>query len=112
MIIIKIKGKEVEVELANSLLKQVRGLMFSKKKNLLFTMSSESYHSFWMFGVRFPIKMIFINSDFEIVDIHNAEPLTFNPKSWKIYKPKEKCKYILETADDLGLKIEDRVEIR
>ena len=110
MIKIKIRGKEIEAEVADNFWKRFIGLSFSKKKNLLFIMPYESKWSFWMFLVRYPIKIIFIDSKKRVVDIKNAVPITMNPKTWKAYSPSKKCKYILETPFNLKIKVGDKLE--
>jgi uncharacterized membrane protein (UPF0127 family) len=90
----------IESEVANNLWKQIKGLSFSKIRNLFFLMSYERKWRIWMFGMRSKINIVFIDSKNIVVDVKKAEPLTLNPKSWKIYKPKKPCKYILETKDN------------
>jgi len=107
----KIKLKNLEVELADNFWKKMIGLSFSKKKNMLFSMPYEHKWTFWMFLVRYPIKIIFINKNKIVVDIKKAQPITLNPKTWKIYKPKKPCKYILETPFNLKIKIGDKITI-
>jgi len=105
---IKLKNSVVNVEIADSFFKQMVGLSFSGKKNMLFVMPYERRWRMWMFGVKFPLKIIFINKKKVVVDIKEANPITLNPKTWKVYAPKKSCKYILETPYKLKVKIEDK----
>jgi uncharacterized membrane protein (UPF0127 family) len=107
---IKLKNSVIEADFANSFWKRLIGLSFSKKRNMLFLMSYESKWSFWMFGVRYPLKMIFIDSNKKVIDIKEAEPLSLNLKTWKTYSPREPCKYVLETPSDLKIKIDDKLD--
>ncbi|MEM5778128.1 MAG: DUF192 domain-containing protein [Candidatus Aenigmatarchaeota archaeon] len=107
---VKIKNFVIEADLANNFFKRMIGLSFSKKKNMLFTMPYEGIWPMWMFLVRYPIKIIFINKG-KVVDIKSAVPITLNPKTWKIYKPKKLCKYVLETPFDFKIKIGDKITI-
>jgi len=107
---IKLKSSIIEAEVADSFWRRMMGLSFSKKKNIFFPLEFEARWSLWMFGVRYQIKMVFIDKNKIVIDIKNGEPLTFNSKTWKIYKPRKPCKYILETPFNLKTKIGDRLE--
>jgi uncharacterized membrane protein (UPF0127 family) len=106
---LKHKNSEIEADVADTFYKRLIGLSLSKKKNMFFTLSYEARWSLWMFLVRYPIKMIFIDKDKIVVDIKEADPLSLNPKTWKTYIPKKPCKYILETPFDLKIKIGDKL---
>ncbi len=106
---IKLKNSTIKVEIADDFWKRVIGLSFSKKKNMFFILPYESRWSLWMFAVRYPIKMIFIDKNKIVIDIKNGEPLSFDPKTWITYKPKKPCKYILETPFNLKIRIGDRI---
>jgi len=106
---IKLKNSIIEAEVADNLWKRVIGLSFSKKKNMFFILPYDSKWSLWMFAVRYPIKMIFIDKNKIVVDIKEGEPLSSSPKTWRTYKPKKPCKYILETPFNLKIKIGDKL---
>lgn len=106
---IKIRNSIIESDLADSFWKRMIGLSFSKKKNMFFPLPYEGKWSLWMFLVRYPLKMIFIDMDKVVIDIKEAEPLSLNPETWKTYIPKKPCKYILETPFDLKLNVGDRL---
>lgn len=106
---IKLKNSIIEAEVADDFWKRMIGLSFSKKKNMFFPLPYEAKWSLWMFLVRYPIKMIFIDGNKTIIDIKEAEPISLNPKTWKIYKPEKPCKYVLETPFDLKIKIGNKL---
>ena len=106
---IKLRNSMIEAEKADNLWKRAIGLSFSKKKNMFFILPYEGRWSLWMFWVRYPIKMIFIDKNKTVIDIKNGEPLSFDPKTWRTYKPKKPCKYILETPFNLNIKIGDKI---
>jgi uncharacterized membrane protein (UPF0127 family) len=62
-----------------------------------------------MFAVRYPIRMVFIGRDRKVVDIKKAVPITTDPKTWKVYTPKDSCRYILETPFDLKINVGDNL---
>jgi len=97
------KGKVIvkNVEIARALGEKTKGLMFrsslDKDSGLLMPFDKERKHEIWMLGMRFPIDIIFINKDKRIVDVkHNAKPMGRNPMTWRIYRPRKPCKYVLE----------------
>jgi uncharacterized membrane protein (UPF0127 family) len=106
---IKLKNSVIEADLTDTFWKRLIGLSFSKKKNMFFPLSYEDEWSLWMFGVRYSLKMIFIDRNKVVVDIKEAEPLSLNPKTWKIYKPRKPCKYVLETPYSLKIKVGDKL---
>lgn len=106
---IKIKNSVIEADVADSFWKRVVGLGFSGKKNMFFPLPFEGQWSLWMFAVDYPIKMIFIDNNRKVIDIKKAVPLSFDRKTWRTYKPKKACKYILETPYDLKVKTRDKV---
>lgn len=101
-----------EFELADTIFKRVRGLMFRRKieKPLFFIMPSESrelssIHSFFVF---FPFDVVFLNSGGAVVDIRKC----ISPFTLRI-TPKKPTKYLLEMkagdAERRGIKIGDRL---
>jgi uncharacterized membrane protein (UPF0127 family) len=89
------------VKVAKSVLEKARGLMFipkiSEKEGLLMEFESETKPAIWMLFMRFPIDIVFINKEKRIAEIkENAKPISIKPSTWKIYKPKNKCKWVLE----------------
>jgi uncharacterized protein len=88
------------------------GLMFFFKKNFdfgfIFKRDKESIlgSSIHMMFVFFPIKILFLNSKKEVVDIiYKARPFLF-------YFPKKKAKYIIElpfNTDISYIKINDKI---
>jgi len=97
----------VECEVAKTLWKQGVGLSFSRKKrNMLFIMPLERHWEFWTLGMRYPIKIVFIDKNKHVISVQKAVPLTLNPKTWKIYRPDRHCKYVLELGKDIRKKFE------
>lgn len=88
------------VKLCNTFLKNLKGLMFSRRlkedEALLLDCREESIlgSSIHMFFVFQTIDAIWLNNDFEVVDIkRNLRPFTF------LHIPQKKARYILETRD-------------
>lgn len=106
---VKIRKSTIEADVASNFWTQMVGLSFSKKRNMLFTMPFNDRWSFWMFGVRYPLKMVFIDKEKKVVDVKEAEPLSWNLRTWRTYVPKEPCKYVLETPFKLRIRTGDRL---
>jgi uncharacterized membrane protein (UPF0127 family) len=106
---IKIRNSVIEVDVADNFWKRLIGLSFSKKKNMFFPLPFKDKWSLWMFAVKYPLKIIFIDNKKIVIDVKEAIPLSLNPKTWKTYKPKKPCKYILETPYDFKIKIGDKL---
>ena len=109
------------IEIADSLGKQTKGLMFREsfdpESGFFMIFDSERKHGIWMFGMRFPIDIIFIDSGKRIVDIkHSVRPMNKNPRTWKVYKPKKPCTYVLEINSNViektGTEIGDILEFQ
>lgn len=98
MIIINSKrNKRIKVISAESIFQLSKGLMFKKKGRLLLKFPYEIKHGIWTLFMGFTLDLIFIDKNKKIVDIiENVCPLSFNPKTWRIYRPKKKCMYVLE----------------
>jgi len=84
-----------EFEIADTMLKRARGLIFRKKieKPLLFILPSESRESgtIHSFFVAFPFDAVFLNSKGIVVDIReNIQPFTLR------ITPAKPAKYIIE----------------
>lgn len=107
---------EIEAEVADTLPKQIRGLMFRKslpeKSGMLFLFNSDDYYGIWMMNMSFPIDIIWINSEHKIVDIvKDAPPCGIICQT---YHPKEKARYVLEVnagfTDKYTIKVGDSVK--
>ncbi len=78
-------------KLCCSVLSQLRGLMFSPKKTLVFFFKKPKQVSLHMFFVFFPIDVAYLNKNMEVVELKR------NLKPFQIYAPKNKAQYIIET---------------
>lgn len=113
---VTIGSTEIEAEVADTLPKQIKGLMFRKslpdKSGMLFLFGSDDYHGIWMMNMSFPIDIIWIGSEHKIVDIvKDAQPCGMVCKT---YQPKEKARFVLEVnagfTEKYSIKIGDFVK--
>ena len=76
------------------------GLMFSKKTDIILVAKNESIteSTIHMMHMFFPIDVIWADSNLKIVDIkYDVQPVSlFKPNTWRIYKPCQDSKYIIE----------------
>jgi len=82
-------------EIANNVFTRMKGLMGRKElkenEGMLFVFDKSGIYSFWMLHTYLSLDLIFINENFEVVEIAQMDPHTLDS-----YKPKTKAKYILE----------------
>ncbi len=81
-----------------------------EKRGMLFVFEEPGYPAIWMKGMSFPIDIIWIDKDFQVVDIEkNVSPNTY-PRS---FEPDTLSKYVLEVnagfVDKYGIMIGDMV---
>ena len=92
------------MKICKSFFSKFRGLMFSKKKDLLFVFENEKRRSIHMLFVFFPINVIFLDSNYVIKEVKKLYPFTF-------YLSNCKSKYILESPFPIDLKIGEKLDI-
>lgn len=64
---------------------------------MLFVFSKENEYGFWMKGMKFPIDIVWLDSDREVVHVeHNLEPC--GTGSCPTYRPDGDALYVLETV--------------
>jgi uncharacterized membrane protein (UPF0127 family) len=88
-------------EVADTHWKRAVGLMFRKElpkdHGLLMVFDQPCRPGIWMFGMRFPIDIIFLDSEKKVIHtVKNARPLGLKWKSWRVYYPPSQAKYVLE----------------
>jgi uncharacterized membrane protein (UPF0127 family) len=95
IVINRTKGTALgESEIADTFFSRLRGTMFKKKleRGLILKLPaarSRSGSAIHMFFVRFPLDIIFADTDKKVVDM-----ITIGP--WKTYTPKKPAKYVIE----------------
>jgi uncharacterized membrane protein (UPF0127 family) len=95
---IKIGSTKLTIQEANTEQAREKGLggqsCIPANQAMLFTYSRPGYYQFWMKGMKFPIDIIWINSDKKVIQVSsNISPNTF-PETFASDQP---AQYILET---------------
>ncbi|HZX44626.1 MAG TPA: DUF192 domain-containing protein [Candidatus Nanoarchaeia archaeon] len=80
----------VDIKVCRSAFSKARGLMFSKKRALLFVFNKEKKVSLHMFFVFFPIDVLYLSKNKKVVEVIKS----FKP--FTCYTPNHKAQYIIE----------------
>jgi uncharacterized membrane protein (UPF0127 family) len=99
-----LKGKTViaeNVEVAEGFFHKMRGLMLrgSLPRNscLLMIFEKPGKHGIWMPLMRFPIDIIFLDSQKKVAGLHKrVRPISFRKRTWRVYYPEKHAKYVIE----------------
>ena len=100
---IRFKGEKIEAEPALTPWKRAKGFSFRNNGKMLFRFPVESRPFIDMMLVQHPLHLYFLDSSKEVVDVQSAEAWTLDPRTWKVYRPGEPAKYLLESFEALDL---------
>jgi uncharacterized protein len=96
----------IKAEVVQTDKERALGLMnrynLNEDEGMLFIFDNEHTHSFWMKNTHISLDIIWINKNFEIVDIIQAEPCI--EIECEIYTPRDKALYVLEVNKGFSLK--------
>ncbi|MEA1925470.1 MAG: DUF192 domain-containing protein [Candidatus Altiarchaeota archaeon] len=119
-VINKTKGLIIshKCSLARNLPSRMRGLILSDKKDLVLASPREDIKSssIHMAFMQYPIDVLWLDSNMTVVDLRrNIHPL--NPlvkDTWRVYKPREPAKYVIELGkEEIGeTELGDEIEFR
>ncbi|MBI2102176.1 DUF192 domain-containing protein [Candidatus Woesearchaeota archaeon] len=97
---------KINVEIADDSDEIEKGLMFRGKLNedagMLFVFGDNAVRTFWMKNTLIPLDMIFIDGNFEIVEIRHAVPCWAEPCA--LYKSAKPAKYVLEVNENFAIR--------
>lgn len=109
------------VEIADNSEERARGLMFREElgenQGMLFVYEEEADRSFWMKNTFIPLDIIFLDSNFEVINIEaaNPEPNTTDSDLDR-YRSERPAQYVLEInqnrSEEIGLKKESKMSLR
>lgn len=107
---------KIDIEIANTEAKREQGLMYrtemKETQGMLFIFDDETYRSFWMKNTILPLDMIFVNSNYEIVNIRkNTTPYDVSQ-----YTSTAPAKYVVEVnagfCNKFNIKRGDKISFR
>ena len=106
---VRVGEEKFESYLADSFLKRFWGLSLKKKGKMLFVLPWDTKAGIDMMLLSRPLHLYFIDSEKKVVDIKKAEPWTWNPKTWRIYRPETRHRYLLESFEKLDIQEGDKL---
>lgn len=121
--LVKLDGRVLEVQVADTDPRRARGLMFQEKlsfdEGMLLVFDEASKNSIWMLNMQFPLDVIWIDDDGRIVFIEKNVPpclTALETVTCPSYKGGNKsAKYILEVTagfvDEFNITTESTLEI-
>lgn len=106
---VEINDKEYEVLVAQSEEEKERGLMdvieLEPNEGMLFVYNEPQELSFWMHETSIPLKIIFIDEDWEVKKIELGKPFDETPITC------DNVQYVLELHPDADVSIGDEIDI-
>ena len=92
-------GKELHAELMQTDEERARGLMFRdalpQDRALLFVFEDSSFHAFWMKNCRFPIDIVWLDSQRRVVHVAERVPACRRDPC-PSYRPLRRALYVVE----------------
>ncbi len=89
------------VEHKSTIFQKAMGLRFRKAGRAFFSFHEPTRAAIDMALVRGPLDIAFIDKDMEIIEVHGAFPLTYHPATWRLYRPEQPYRYVLEVEKNL-----------
>ena len=95
-------GKVIVTEIADTFEKRSKGLSgrdnLANDSAMVFVFNTENYYSFWMPDMNFPIDIVWLDSEYKVVDVaKNVEPMPeLEQKNLPMYVNKEPAMYAVE----------------
>ena len=97
---IRIESEMLEVEIADTLEKRMRGLSYRTElahgKGMLFIFDEPQTISFWMKNTRIPLSIAFFNEKRELLNYEDMEVPSANAVLLPVYRSVRPAKYALE----------------
>jgi uncharacterized membrane protein (UPF0127 family) len=99
---VTVNGVKLVADIADNNNLRSKGLSvkdtLNETEGMLFVFSTAREHSFWMNGMKFPIDIIWINEDHEVVHIEHSLEVCIPDEHCPTYKPDRDSLYVLETV--------------
>lgn len=98
---IQINGVSIQVEIADTQEEQIKGLSLKEslgnREGMLFVFDKPNKYGIWMKDMNFSIDILWIDDDFNIVNIkQNAKPESYP----EIFRPETLITYVIEVSAD------------
>ena len=95
-----------------------KGLMGSERMDVVLKVAWDSrmLPMIHMFGMRYPIDVVWVNGRMEAVDVRRKVPLSrlLDPRTWRMYAPRTPARYVVEVGkgDIRDTAIGDKIAFR
>lgn len=107
---------EVEMEVSDDKVERKNGLMNREvlEGGMIFVFENEGLYSFWMKNTLIPLDMIWLNEEYEVLEIVSAEPCEV--EKCPTFGGNEISRYVIELnagfAEEHEIKVGDKVDIK
>ena len=108
---VKINNREIETEVADSVLKRAIGLSLRKRGKMLFKFPNDVRAPIDMMLMRRKLFLYFMNSEKEVIYTEEAKPWYKLPRKL-LHRPEQKYRYLLESFEELDLEEGDKIEFK
>jgi uncharacterized membrane protein (UPF0127 family) len=112
-------GKEIRVEVLSKKQDMMRGMMFrdslASDRGMLFVHGSPGLYPYWMYQVRIPLDIIWLDMNRQVVEISSNTPpcKSGSAKECESYGGRKMAVYVLElpggSSEKFGIRVGDRV---
>ncbi|MFB6115750.1 MAG: DUF192 domain-containing protein [Candidatus Nanohalobium sp.] len=100
---LQVNGRELTVEVADTLYTRAKGLSFRGEGKMLFKFESDTAARIDMMLLSKPLYLYFMDGSGEVIDVQKAEPWSFDPRTWKTYSPGRPYRFLLESFEELDV---------
>lgn len=101
---------EFEVDTADNFWTRALGLSFRSDGKMLFRFPRDTRAKIDMMLLSKPLYLYFMDVEKTVIDVQKAEPWGWNPRSWNLYAPSTRYRYLLESFEKLEIEEGDRLE--
>lgn len=113
-------GQEFLLEIADSPEERAQGLMFREElennEGMIFVFNDESPRSFWMKNTLIPLDVVYIDGNYQVVDIQTMQPCPQEEVRCPTYPSTEASRYAIELnagrAASISLETGDVIDLR
>lgn len=116
ILMVAANGMPLRAQLADTALKRMIGLMYrgrmGPREAMLFIFPREGYHSIWMYNMRFPIDVLWLDRSLRIVHVEEKLQPCSSVLRCRTYSPSRPALYVLEGRSGLAMANRLRVGMR
>ena len=103
--------REIEAEIADTVLKRALGLSFRKEGKMLFRFPEDTRAPIDMMLMRQKLFLYFLDSDKKVIHVEEAEPWYTLPGKL-FHRPEGRYRFLLESFEELDIEEGDELEFQ